>query len=140
MLVTQLDNVRYLTGYTGSNGLALVGSETRTFITDFCYVEQAAREVDPEFERRQAPLELLAAVGTELPEGELRLGYEEAHVTVRAHRRLREQLPERVSLVPVGSVVEDMRAVKEPAEVQKMAAAAELADAALAGILEQGLT
>ena len=42
ILVTDLVNVRYLTGYTGSNGLALVGPQTRTFVTDFRYVEQAA--------------------------------------------------------------------------------------------------
>ena len=43
----RLVNVRYMTGYTGSNGLALVGPQTRAFVTDFRYVEQAADEVDP---------------------------------------------------------------------------------------------
>ena len=52
MLVTHLVNVRYLTGYTGSNGIALIGSSSRLFVTDFRYVEQAAEEVDPSFERR----------------------------------------------------------------------------------------
>ena len=51
MLVTNLVNVRYLTGYTGSNGLALIGPNTRVFLTDFRYTEQAEDEVDPEFER-----------------------------------------------------------------------------------------
>ena len=45
MMVTDIVNVRYLTGYTGSNGLALIGPQTRTFITDFRYVEQAAEEM-----------------------------------------------------------------------------------------------
>src|SRR5205807_5252506 len=61
MMVTDIVNVRYLTGYTGSNGLALIGPQTRTFITDFRYVEQAAEEVHPSFERRRAPLDLLEA-------------------------------------------------------------------------------
>ena len=55
MMVTDLVNVRYLTGYTGTNGLALVGPRTRAFITDFRYVQQAADEVHASFERRRAP-------------------------------------------------------------------------------------
>ena len=42
VLITDVTNVRYLTGYTGSNGLALVGPLTRTFLTDFRYVIQSA--------------------------------------------------------------------------------------------------
>ena len=45
LLVTNLLNVRYLTGYTGSNGVCIVGAEQRDFITDFRYVEQVKREV-----------------------------------------------------------------------------------------------
>src|SRR5689334_19561263 len=100
MLVTDLVNVRYLTGYTGSNGLALVGPLTRAFITDFRYVEQAAEEVHPAFERRRAPLDLLEAVPAALPEGPVRLGFEDIHVTVHQHARLRELLPDRVELDP----------------------------------------
>jgi Xaa-Pro aminopeptidase len=55
LLVTNRVNVRYLTGYTGSNGIALVGPETRVFVTDFRYVEQAAEEVDASFDRRRSP-------------------------------------------------------------------------------------
>ena len=62
MLVTDLVNVRYLTGYTGSNGLALIGPGTRSFFTDFRYVERAAVEVDPSFERHRASQDLLDAV------------------------------------------------------------------------------
>src|SRR2546421_2483026 len=113
MLVTNLVNVRYLTGYTGSNGLVLVGSDTREFITDFRYVQQARDEVDPSFERSRAPLDLIEAVGEALPSGELRLGVEDDHVTVRQHARLRELLPDRVELVAAGSLVESLRAVKE---------------------------
>ena len=42
LLVTDLVNVRYLTGFTGSNAMAVVGRDVRRFITDFRYVEQAA--------------------------------------------------------------------------------------------------
>ncbi len=69
ILVTDLVNVRYLTGYYGSNGVAVVGPEVRSFITDFRYVQQAAEQVDPSFERRQAPLELFDTLPDALPTG-----------------------------------------------------------------------
>jgi Xaa-Pro aminopeptidase len=139
LLVSNLVNVRYLTGYTGSNGLALVGPHTRAFITDFRYVEQAAEQVDSAFDRRRAPQELLHAVEELLPEGAVRLGFEDADVSVRTHARLREMLPDRVQLVGVDGIVERLRAVKEPGEIAQIRSACELADAALERLLEGGL-
>ena len=54
LLITDLVDLRYVTGFTGSNGMAVVGREIRRFITDFRYVEQAAAEVEG-FDREQAP-------------------------------------------------------------------------------------
>jgi len=62
LLVTGLVNVRYLTGYTGSNGLALIGPHTRTFVTDFRYVEQAAEEVE-RLTRRGGPPSMGGGMG-----------------------------------------------------------------------------
>src|SRR5512134_443564 len=45
LLVTDLFNVRYLTGFTGTNGACVVTPEERLFLTDFRYVEQAAEQV-----------------------------------------------------------------------------------------------
>jgi Xaa-Pro aminopeptidase len=139
LLVTDLVNVRYLTGYTGTNGLALVGPETRAFVTDFRYLEQAAEEVDQSFVRRQAQLELIDGLGDVLPEGELRLGFEETHVSVRNYGRLREALPDRVELVPVDGLVERLRAIKDADEVARIHEAAKLADAAFRQLLDDGL-
>jgi Xaa-Pro aminopeptidase len=139
LLVSALVNVRYMTGYTGSNGFALVGPQTRVFVTDFRYVEQAAGEVDPSYDRRRAPQELLDAVGEILPEGAVRLGFDDAHMTVREHARLRRQLPERVELVKASELVERLRAVKEPGEIERIRVATVLADEALREVLEAGL-
>jgi Xaa-Pro aminopeptidase len=139
MLVTNLVNVRYLTGYTGTNGLALVGPETKTFITDFRYVEQAAEEVGPSFERRRAPQDLLEAIEDALPARPLRLGFEDSHVTVRTHARLRGLLDDRIELVSVNGATERLRAVKDPEEVDRIRAACRLADAALEQLLSDGL-
>jgi Xaa-Pro aminopeptidase len=139
ILVTDLVNVRYLTGYTGSNGLALIGPQTRTFITDFRYVEQAAIEVDPSFDRARAPQDLLDSVADALPPGELRLGFEDTHVSVRSHDRLRELLGERIELVGAGGLVERLRAVKDREEIERIRAAAALADASFQRLVETGL-
>jgi Xaa-Pro aminopeptidase len=139
LLVTGLVNVRYLTGYTGSNGLALVGSQTRIFVTDFRYVEQSAVEVDASYERKTDQLELLDAIVDSLPAGQLRLGFDDANVTVAQHARLREVVPERVELVRAGGLVERLRAVKEPGEIERIRVATQAADAGLTQLLEQGL-
>jgi Xaa-Pro aminopeptidase len=139
LLVTGLVNVRYLTGFTGDNGLAVIGPETRAFITDFRFVEQAAEEVDPGFERGQAQLELVDSLEAVLPPGSLRLGFESAHVSVREHGRLREELPERIELVPVDGLVEQLRTVKEADEVARIHEAAKLADTAFTELLTEGL-
>jgi Xaa-Pro aminopeptidase len=139
LLVTALPNVRYMTGYTGSNGLALVGAQARVFVTDFRYVEQAAVEVDPSYERKRDQLELFDVLVDSLPAGKIRLGFDDAQVTVRQHARLRELLPERVELVRAGGLVERLRAVKDADEVRRIRIAAEAADAALTQLLAQGL-
>lgn len=139
LLVSDLVNVRYLTGYTGSNGLALVGPDTRAFVTDFRYVQQASEEVDPAFARHQASLELSDAIEEVLPGGPVRLGFEDGHVSVRDHRQLREKLPDRVELVAVNGLVEGLREVKAPEEVDRIREAAKLADAAFAELVAEGL-
>ena len=139
ILVTDLVNVRYVSGYTGSNGLALIGPQTRTFITDFRYVEQAAQEVDPTFDRVRAQLDLLDSIAERLPAGQLRLGFDDAHVSVRSRDRLRELLEERIELVGAGGLVERLRAVKDSSEIERIRAAAALADASFRRLIEVGL-
>jgi Xaa-Pro aminopeptidase len=139
VVVTNVVNLRYLTGYTGSNGLALIGPDTRRFITDFRYVEQAAHEVDASFERVKAERNLIAALPELLPGGVSRLGFEDEHVSVHEYGRMRELLPDSVELVGVHGLVERLRAVKGPGEVARIRSAAELADAAFERLIAGGL-
>jgi len=139
LLVSAPVDVRYLTGFSGSNGVALVGPRMLRFLTDFRYVEQAAAEVDPAFERLEAPRTLLEGLPGALPEGELRLGFDSAHLSVAQHERLRQLLGSRAELVAAPGLVERLRAVKEPAEVERIREAARLADEALRALLERGL-
>lgn len=139
IVVTNLVNLRYLTGYTGSNGLAVIGPQTRAFFTDFRYQEQSAAEVDPSFDRRILTLDLLAGVSEVLPAGAERLAIEDGTMTVRAQAHLRELLGEGVEIVPAGDPVEALRAVKELGEIERIRAASRLADAGLRQIMAEGL-
>lgn len=139
LLITDPVNVRYVTGFSGSNGIAIVGPRTRAFLTDFRYVEQAAAEVHASFDRRRASQDLLDAVADVLPPGEIRLGFEDTRMSVRQHGRLLELLPVRVELVGASGFVERLRAVKEPDEVVAIHAATKLADAACERLLRDGL-
>jgi Xaa-Pro aminopeptidase len=139
IVVTNLVNLRYLTGYTGSNGVAVIGPDTRVFLTDFRYQEQSEAEVDPSFDRRILTLDLLAGISELLPAGAERLAIEDGSMTVRAHSHLRELLGDGVELVPAGDAVEALRAVKEPGEIERIRAASQLADAGLRQIMAEGL-
>ncbi len=137
ILVTELVNVRYLTGYTGSNGLALIGADTRIFVTDFRYVEQAAVEVDASFERIETntAIDLADELPNLLPAGSLKLGFDDTHTSVAAFNRLKGLLGDRVTLVPVGGLVEELRRIKDVEEIEAIAAAQKIADAALEALL-----
>jgi Xaa-Pro aminopeptidase len=139
LLVTDLVNVRYLTGFTGTNAAALVGPGRRVFLTDFRYLSQSAEQV-PDWDREIATNDLLAGVARTLEGQEpLRLGFDDARMSVKAHAHLRELLADSIELEPAGGLVEDLRAVKEPEEVERIRAAAQLADQALVEVLERGL-
>ena len=135
LLVTDLLNVRYLTGFTGTNGAAIVTPDERLFFTDFRYVEQASQQV-PEYERVEAGRDMLGDVARRLRG---RAGFDDEHLSVAAHRKLSEKLPEGVELIPAGGLVEELRALKDASEVASMRAAAELATAAYESLRERGL-
>jgi Xaa-Pro aminopeptidase len=135
LLVSNLVNVRYLTGFTGTNGACVVTRDARLFLTDSRYVEQAKQQV-PEFEHLEASRELLGDLAKHLHG---RAGFDDAHLSVRAHRILSEKVPEGVELVPAAGLVERLRAVKEEGELRTIRAAAELADAAYEELRGAGL-
>jgi Xaa-Pro aminopeptidase len=142
-LVTNLVNVRYLSGFTGTHGVCLIGRSDRIFITDFRYVERSSREV-PDFERLRGKQDLLGDVAEAVvarTSGDVRLGFEEDNLTVARHKRLRELLPERVELVGERGMVESLRAVKDEDELRAIRAAAALTDDLYRWLLEEhGLT
>jgi Xaa-Pro aminopeptidase len=146
LLVTDLVNVRYLTGFTGSNAALLVhagGDGASRFCTDGRYRTQAAAEV-PDLETvidRASALELakrVSALGVE------RLGFESDAVTVDAHDALADAAggtgggAARVTLHRAPGLVQRLRAVKDADEVEALRRACAVGDAALADLLAAG--
>jgi Xaa-Pro aminopeptidase len=135
MLVTDLVNVGYLTGFGGTNGACVCGPDTRLFFTDFRYTERAEAEVE-EWEVLTLQSDWLAGLAERLSG---RVGFEDDHVSVRTQQRLREKLGDGVEAVPAGGKVEKLRRVKDAGELSSIAAAAELADEIWRWSLERGL-
>jgi len=143
LVVTDLHDIRWLTGFTGSNAVVLVaagdGTPVLRFLTDFRYVTQAAEQVPDDWERIDGGRDLGGAgIATHLPDGVSRLGFDDGHLTVAAHRRLADALPDGVELVGAGDAVRRLRAVKDEGEVARIRASAELADAAFTQVVLEG--
>jgi Xaa-Pro aminopeptidase len=147
LLVTNLVNVRYLTGFTGSAALLLVLPDNVVLTTDGRYRDQAAEQlaaaaVEAQVEVRATlagQYEVLAAAAR----GVARIGLESESVTWSQQRRLASDVFADAELVPTGGVVEELRRVKDAGEIERMAEAARVADNALAAVLPllgQGVT
>jgi Xaa-Pro aminopeptidase len=138
MLVTDLINVRYLSGFTGSNAALLVYTEKETPVlaTDGRYRTQAAAQApDAEIVIERACGAYLAGRAAE--DGARRLGFESHVVTVDGHELLKKNAPG-VELVRAPGTVEQLREVKDLGEIAVLRVACEAADAALAELVATG--
>jgi Xaa-Pro aminopeptidase len=136
LFISDLVNVRYLTGFTGTNGACLVSADERIFFTDFRYTERAASEVASEWERPDAERELIPQIVARMKG---RVGFEDAKLSVRQLARLEAAAGDDVEFAPAGDLVEQLRAVKEPEELERIVAAAKLSDEVYEWALERGL-
>lgn len=136
MLVTNLIHVRYLSGFSGSNGALLLSKDLSARIcTDGRYVTQIAEEV-PDIEAliaRPCADALLGQV-----EGPRRVGFEASFVSVEQLAALQEVCGEDVQLVPVSGVIEEIRLRKDPIELERLREAAEIAARAFREMLAAG--
>lgn len=135
-LVSNLKNVHYLSGYTGSSARMYVGRRTH-FFTDFRYQEQSKKEVTP-----KAVIHIIKkAYATELADlteirnarNGLRIGFESSSMSVASLGQYKKVLRKvtRMKWIPTGSMVEKLRQIKEPQEVEHIARAAKITDKVL---------
>ncbi len=116
LLVAFSPNLRYLTGFTGSNGNLLVTPEDAILFTDPRYQLQAAQETTARLKICKGAL--VVDVQTAIARlGLKRVGYEPARMTCDLFESLKSRLPMRTSLVPVPGWIEELRMVKSPEEL-----------------------
>lgn len=136
VFLTDLDNIRYLTGFSGSNASVLVTLTGVWFFTDGRYIAQAADQVHgaevniylTEDEFRETVSSKVSAMG--------KVGVEAASMTLAQRESFASFFPES-DLVAVSGLVEDLRRVKEPEELVAIREAARIADEGLEHILEK---
>ncbi|MCX6369879.1 MAG: Xaa-Pro peptidase family protein [Solirubrobacterales bacterium] len=150
LLVSAPLNVRWLTGFTGSNGVALCpadpGRNPAVLLTDFRYTEQVAAQAPSAWQIEIASNDLLGAGLAEsfpVPDsgGDSygTVGYDDKHLTVAQLAALETAFEGRATFEPLSGSVEALRLIKSAAEVEKIRAAVQLADAAMIELLEGGL-
>jgi Xaa-Pro aminopeptidase len=128
-LTTALPNVRYLAGFTGSNGAVLLTNDRAILFTDPRYQTQASLESDCEVKVVKGPL--LPHVAKWLKRLHVKvLGFERNRLSYEEHEQLREAAAG-VSLKPLAGFVETLRMVKSAAEIGAIRASVQLNSAAL---------
>jgi Xaa-Pro aminopeptidase len=135
LLVTSPVNVRYLTGFTGSNGQLLLATDT-VFFTDGRYQEQSAEQVgDLPREIYGGTTKYGDVLGKALADrGITKLGIEASHMTIASRDKLAGDLSG-IELVATEGLVETARRVKDAAEVDAIRAAQKIAEQALVAVL-----
>jgi Xaa-Pro aminopeptidase len=127
ILVTNLTNVRYLTGFTGSSGYVVINKKHAIFVTDFRYKEQAEHEIKgyrvriEDAERSGEIKDICDACGIK------KLGFEDHGMTYGFYRKL---VRKKIRLVPMTSIVESLRVIKSPEELSYIKIAVKRAESA----------
>ena len=120
LLVSALPNIRYLCGFTGSNGLLLVTPESQTLFTDPRYTIQASEESSSKVKIvAKGPLDV-AAIEIIGRKRFKRIGFEAARTTYESYQRLKQALPLAASLKPLGPVIEKLRMIKSAEEIARI--------------------
>jgi Xaa-Pro aminopeptidase len=129
LLVTSPVNVRYLTGFTGSNAQLLIGPAVELFLTDGRYTERSRHEA-PDVDRCTYERSYLDELARRFSDGAIgRLGLEAGAMTVAGRAKLEAALPD-VETVPLEDPVEAARVVKDDEERELLRRAQAATDAA----------
>lgn len=139
LIVTDPANVRYLTGYVGSNGVAVVSAGARCLVTDSRYAVSAREQVrgaEVIIGTRDL-LSMVASRAVEASAGGV-IGVEADDLTIARYARLQDLLGGAPTTTTNG-LIEDLRQIKDAGEVAAMREAAAVVDRALGSVLERGI-
>ncbi len=133
VLITDMRNVRYLCGFSGSEAALLISPGASWFLCDSRYTAQAAAEVQGA-EVTECVLRLETLQSLAVKNGLKRIGFEAAHTSVSAFRKIASAL-NGIDLVELGPVFDDIRTRKDALEIELLAAVATIASNSLTSIL-----
>ncbi|PDM41240.1 MULTISPECIES: Xaa-Pro peptidase family protein [unclassified Geobacillus] len=133
ILVTNPYNRRYITGFTGTAGVAVISQDKAVFITDFRYVEQASKQVQG-FEIIKHTGPIIEEVAKQVARLNIqKLGFEQEDISYATFKAYEKEV--NAKLVPTSNVIEKLRLIKSESEIKILKEAAEIADAAFEHIL-----
>lgn len=134
LLVTNPYNRRYLTGFTGTAGVAIVSQEDAVFITDFRYTEQAEKEVEG-FRIVQHTKTMIEEVAEQSKRMNVdTLGFEKEDMSYGLYELYNQHVT--ANLKPVAGLIEKLRIVKSAEEIAVLKQAAKIADDAFEHIIQ----
>ena len=133
LLVSRQENLRYLSGFTGSSGWLLISRNNAIFATDFRYIEQAKEDA-----HNYEIIQVKGDLSNWLPDllsnlGWRKLGFEADFVSCQSYYKLSETVKSKqvnLELIPATGLIEQLRSVKELEELKLISSAVELTDAA----------
>jgi Xaa-Pro aminopeptidase len=120
LLISASPNIRYLSGFTGDNGLLLVTPDSQILFTDPRFTIQAAEECTCPVETVSGTPLVEAALKTVRKRRHKRIGFEYSRISHEAHQRLKQSLPKHAKLKPIGPVVDKLRMIKSPDEIARI--------------------
>ncbi len=125
-VVTNMSNIRYLSGFSGSTAGMIVGDGIAVLITDFRYKEQAEQEVEKGIEVKVDTRDVITVVCDMLNGFEGNTGFESAYLSYQAYLKIRQKV--KGDLVAIEDAVERFRRVKDQSEIECIEKAVRIAD------------
>ena len=120
MLLTQLVDIRYLSGFTGSAGIMVLTRSGAAFFTDGRYAQQARAEVAGVDKIVSEGNPLLRALEATKRDKARTVGLDFAHLPVASFRQIQQQLGKRVTLKDLSGMIEGLRAIKDADEISRI--------------------
>lgn len=133
ILITNGYNRRYMTGFTGTAGVAIVSQNDAVFITDFRYTEQAAAQIQ-DFRIVKHEATIIEEIATQVSNMGIKLlGFEKDTVSYGTYELYKSNI--QADLVPISGLIEKIRLIKTEQEINIIKVACEIADHAFTHIL-----
>ncbi len=136
LIITNMENIRYVTGFTGSTAVGVITKDCAKILVDSRYILQAKKEctgVEPEMFTGDWMDAASAIINQARSE---RVGFEQDYVTIALHKKMRKALAKQVKLVGVSRTIEDLRIVKDSSEIQMIRKSVDLTDECFAHLLK----